>query len=60
MPSIVCQTNEESVGTDSEEVLSFSRNEPLHPLLDAHVVNDEEDTLLSSTPHNRRKNISLV
>ena len=36
------------------------RNELLHLLLDSHVVNDEEDTLLSSILHNRRKNISLV
>ena len=34
--------------------------ELLHLLLDAHVVNDEEDALLSSILHNRRKNISLV
>ena len=32
----------------------------LHLLLDAHVVNDEEETLLSSIPQNWRKNISLV
>ena len=45
LPSILStyrQTNEESVGTDSEDFLSFS---------DAHVVNDEEDTLLSSILH---------
>ena len=31
-----------------------------HLLLDAFVVNDEEDTPLSSILHDRRKNISLV
>ena len=40
--------------------LLFSRNEPLHLLLDALVVNDKEDRLLSSIPHNRRENISLI
>ena len=44
----------------SEDFLSFSRNEPLRLLLDAFVVNDEEETLLSSILHTRRKNISLV
>ena len=33
---------------------------PLHVLLDAFAVNDEEETSLSSIPRNRRKNISLV
>ena len=32
----------------------------MNRLLDAFVVNDEEETLLSSILHNRRKNISLV
>ena len=41
------------MGTDSEDFLSFSRNELLHLLLDGHVVNDEEDTLLSSILQNR-------
>ena len=54
------QTNEEIVGIDSEDFPSFSRNELLHLLLDALVVNDEEDLLHSSIRHNRRKNISLV
>ena len=54
------QTNEEIVGIDSEDFLQFSRNELLHLLLNALVVNDKEDMLLSSTLHNRRKNISLV
>ena len=36
------------MGTDSEDYLYLSRNEQLHLLFDAHVVNDEEDTLLSS------------
>ena len=44
----------------TEDFLYFSRNEPLRPLLDAFVVNEEEETLLSSIFHNRRKNISLV
>ena len=48
------------MGTDSEDFLLFSRNELLHHLLDAHVVNDVEEMLLSSIPHTRRKNISLV
>ena len=60
MLSIDCQTNEEFVGIDSEDVLSFSRNEPLRLLLDAPVVNDQEDKLLSSIPRIRRENISLV
>ena len=33
---------------DSEDFLSFSRNEPLHPLLDVFADNDKEDELLSS------------
>ena len=37
----------------------FSRIQLLHHLLDALVVNDEEETLLSSILHTRRKNISL-
>ena len=60
MLSIDRQTNEQIVWMDSEDFLSLSRNEPLHLLLDALVVNDEEDMLLSSILHNRRKNISLV
>ena len=48
------------MGTDSEDFLSFSRNEPLHLLLDANVVNDEEETLLSSIPLTRRRNISMI
>ena len=38
----------------------WSRDEPLRLFLDALVVNDEEETLLSSIPHIRRKNNSLV
>ena len=52
MLSIDRQISEENVGTDSEDSISFSRNEPLHHVLDAFVVRDEEDTLLSSIPHN--------
>ena len=43
------------MGVGPEVFLSFSRNEPLRLLLDALVVNDEEETLLSSIPHNRKK-----
>ena len=60
MISTVRQTNESIVGIDFEDFLSFSRNEPLHLLPDAHVVNDEEYTLLSSIFHNWRKHNSLV
>ena len=60
MISIVRQTNESIVGIDSEDFPSFSRNEPLRLLLDALVVNDEEDKLLSSIPRIRRENISQV
>ena len=45
--SIEHQTSEQIVGIDSEDLLLFSRNEPLRLLLDAFVVNDEEETLLS-------------
>ena len=41
------------MGSDSEDFPSFSRNEPLRPLLDALVVNDEKDRLLSSKPRIR-------
>ena len=47
------------MGIDSE-FHSFSRNEPLHRLLDVLSVNDEEDGLLSSKPRTRRENVSLV
>ena len=60
MLSIDRQTNEWTVGMDSEDFSLFSRNEPLHLLLDEFVVNDEEDESLSSKPHFRRENISLV
>ena len=59
MISIIRQTNGSIVGFDSEDFPSFSRNEPLRPLLDALVVNDEKDRLLSSKPRIRRENISL-
>ena len=45
---------------DSEDVLLFSRNEPLHLLLDVLSVNDEEDESLSSSLRTQRENISLV
>ena len=48
------------MGNICEEFISFSRNELLHHLLDAHVVNDEEDESISSIFHDWRLNISLV
>ena len=57
MLSIYCQTNEEFVGTDSEDFLQFSRNEALHPLLDVLAENDEEDELLSSKLRTQRENL---
>ena len=60
MISIVRQTNESIVGVGSADFPSFSRNEPLRLLLDALVVNDQEERLLSSILHTRKKNISLV
>ena len=60
MLSTCCQTNEGNAVNVSEDFPSFSRIEPLHHLLDAFVVNDEEETLLSSILHYRRKNISLL
>ena len=48
------------MGNVSEDSLSFSRIEPLRLLLDALVVNNEEDNLLSSIPSIRRENIPLV
>ena len=44
------------MGVDSEDFLFFSRNEPLHLLLDVLSVNDEEDESLSSKPRIRREN----
>ena len=46
MLSIDRQTNEKIVGMDFEDFHLFSRNEPLHLLLDVLYVNDEEDELL--------------
>ena len=54
------QTNESIVGMDSEDFPSFSRNGPLHLLLDVLSVNDEEDEPLSSKLCTQRENISLV
>ena len=45
---------------NSEDFLLFSRNEPLHPLLDVLAENDEEDELLSSKLRTQRVNVSLV
>ena len=42
---------------DSEDFLLFSRNEPLHLLLDVLSVNDEEDESLSSKLRTQRENI---
>ena len=38
----------------------FSRNEPLHRLLDVLSVNDEENKSLTSKYRTRRENVSLV
>ena len=54
-PLAINQTNEENAANVAEDFLEFSRID-----LDAHVLNDEEDTSLSSILQNRRKNISLV
>ena len=56
MLSIDRQTNEKIVGMDFEDFHLFSRNEPLHLLLDVLYVNDEEDELLSSIPRIQREN----
>ena len=48
------------MGVDSEEFLLFSRNEPLHLLLDVLAENDEEDELLSSKLRTQRESVSLV
>ena len=45
---------------DSEDFLLFSRNEPLHPLLDVLAENVEENELLSSKRRTQRENVSLV
>ena len=44
---------------DSEDFPLFSRNEPLHRLLDVLSVSDEEDESLSSKPRTQRENVSL-
>ena len=48
------------MGIGSGDFLLFSRNEPLHPLLDVLVENDEEDGLLSSKLRTQRESDSLV
>ena len=48
------------MGIGSEDFLLFSRNEPLHPLLDALAENDEEDELVSSKLRTQRENVSPV
>ena len=48
------------VEIDSEDVLYFSRIEPLHHLLDVLDENVEEDGLHSSKPRTRKKRVSLV
>ena len=60
MNSIVHQTNESIMEIDSDDFPSFYRNEPLRLLLDALVVNDEEDKLFSLIARTRIENISLV
>ena len=54
MLSIGRQTNKDFVENDSEDVLVFSRNEPLHHLLVVLVETVEEDGLLSSKPRTQR------
>ena len=48
------------MGIVFEDFLLFSRNEPLHPLLDVLAENVEEDELLSSKLRTQRENVSLV
>ena len=43
------------MGIDSEDVLYFSRNEPLHPFLVVLVEIGEEDGLLSSKLRTQRE-----
>ena len=54
------QTNKEFVETESEDVLQFSRIEPLRHLLIVLSENVEEDGLLSSKPRTQRESNSLV
>ena len=49
------QTNKEFVEIDSEDVLQFSRIEPLRHLLVVLSENVEEDGLLSSKPRTQRE-----
>ena len=63
LPSMLsndCQTNEEFVRLDSENVLQFYRNEPLHPLLVVLVEYHEEDGLLSSKLRTQKEKNFLV
>ena len=55
MLSIDRQTNDRLWELVLKIFLSFSRNEPLHPLLDVLAENDEEDELLSSKLRTQRE-----
>ena len=52
---LYCQTNEESVGIDSEDFFDSPEMKLLHLLLDALFVNVEEDTSLSSITSSSEK-----
>ena len=54
------QTNKDFVEIDSEDVLNFSRIEPLRHLLVVLSESVEEDGLLSSKPRTQRESDSLV
>ena len=60
LPSMISndrQTNKEFAETESEDVLEFSRIEPLHHLLVVLSENVEEDGLLSSKPRTQRERV---
>ena len=60
MLSIDRVTNEKIVRMDSEDFPLFSRNAPLHLLLDVLAENVEADELLCSILRTQRENVSLV
>ena len=60
MLSIDCQTNEEIVEIDSEDVLQFSRIELLRRFLVVLFESVEEDGLLSSKSRTQREKNSMV
>ena len=51
------QTNKEFLQIDSEDVLQFSRKEPLRHLLVVLVENVEEDGLISPKPRTQRERV---